>query len=86
MRVPRAVNRVYKTELKVVEPICLFASVQDQAWLWHGRLGDVNFRSLKQLVGKGMATGVPAIDHPDQVCRDCLAAKQTRIPFPRATQ
>jgi hypothetical protein len=67
MRVPRAVNRVYKIELRVVEPVCLMASVQDKAWLWHGRLGHVNFRSPKQLVGKGMATGVPAINHPEQV-------------------
>jgi len=29
-----------------------------------------------------MALGVPVIRHPDQVCRDCLVAKQTRAPIP----
>jgi hypothetical protein len=35
---------------------------------------------------KNMAGGVPKISHPDQLCRACLAAKQTRAPFPHATQ
>lgn len=86
MKVPRTQNRLYKIELNAVEPTCLMASIDDQAWLWHGRLGHVNFRSLKQLVGREMAVGVPDITHPDQVCSDCLAAKQTRAPFPRVSQ
>ena len=67
MKVPRTHNRLYKIELKFVEPKCLLSSNGDQAWLWHGRLGHVNFRSLKQLVGKEMATGVPVISHPEEV-------------------
>lgn len=47
MRVPRTQNRLYKIELRTVEPSCLLASIYDQAWLCHGRLGHVNFRSLK---------------------------------------
>ena len=47
MRVPRTLNKLYKIELKPVEPKCLMASIGNQAWLWHGRLGHVNFRSLK---------------------------------------
>jgi hypothetical protein len=58
MRVPRTLNRMYKIELNAVEPKCLLANIDDQAWLWHGRLGHVNFRSMNQLVSKEMATGV----------------------------
>ena len=29
-----------------------------------------------------MVTGVPKIEHPNQVCEGCVLAKQTRIPFP----
>ena len=47
MRVPRTLNKLYKMQLKPVEPKCLMASIGNQAWLWHGRLGHVNFRSLK---------------------------------------
>lgn len=86
MRVPRTVNRLYKVELMIVEPSCLTADIGNQAWLWHGRLEHVNFRALKQLVNREMATGVPVIEHPEQVCSDCLAAKQTRQPFPKSTQ
>jgi len=33
-----------------------------------------------------MAEGVPEISHPEQVCSDCVSAKQTRNPFPRVSQ
>ena len=33
-----------------------------------------------------MATRVPDINHPEQVCSDCLASKKTRSPFPKATK
>lgn len=46
----------------------------------------MNFRALKQLVKKEMASGVPEISHPEQVCSDCLVAKQTRMPFPKSAQ
>jgi hypothetical protein len=86
MSVPRTQNRLYKIDLKTVEPNCLLSSIEDKAWLWHRRLGHVNFRSLKQIVSKEMVFGVPEISHPEQVCSDCVSAKQTRTPFPRASQ
>ena len=85
MSVPRTQNRLYKIELETVEPESLLACIDDLAWLWHGRLGHVNFRSLKQLVSKKMVVGVPEISHPEQVCSDCISAKQTRSPFPKAS-
>jgi len=33
MRVQRTVNRLYKIELKSVEPVCLSANVGDVSWL-----------------------------------------------------
>jgi len=39
MRVQRTMNRLYKIELKPIEPTCLLANVSDVSWLWHGRLG-----------------------------------------------
>jgi hypothetical protein len=86
MSVPRTQNELYKIELKTVEPDCLLAGIENLAWLWHGRLAYVNFRSLKQQVNKKMAVGVPEISHPDQVCSDCVTAKQTRTPFPKVSQ
>jgi hypothetical protein len=86
MKVDRTMNRLYTIDLKTVVPDCLMVNIGDEAWLWHGRLGHVNFRALKQLVSKNMASGVPEISHSEQVCGDCLAAKQTRAPFPKSAQ
>jgi hypothetical protein len=65
MKVERTLNRMYKIELELATPVCFLASVSDQAWLWHGRLGHTNFHSLKQLSDKKIVEGVPAISHPD---------------------
>jgi len=85
MRVERSVNRLYKIELKLADPMCLMGSISEPAWLWHARLGHVNFKAIKLLVDKKMAAGVPEIDHPEQVCHGCLAGKQVRASFPKAT-
>jgi hypothetical protein len=49
MKIQRSRNRLYMLELNPVEPVCLLASISDQSWLWHGRLGHVNFHALKML-------------------------------------
>jgi hypothetical protein len=45
----------------------------------------VNFQALKQLVDKKMASGVPMIEKPDQVCESFLVSKETKLPFPYST-
>ena len=86
MKVQRSPNRLYRIELKEASPTCMLTSLEDPAWLWHARLGHVNFQAVKMLVDKNMAAGVPPISHPDQLCHGCLAAKQTRLPFPRVVR
>ncbi|KAL3534238.1 hypothetical protein ACH5RR_002699 [Cinchona calisaya] len=61
----------------------LKAQVIDSSWLWHKRLGHLNFRSLKVLQQKGMAYGLPKIEEKDGVCQDCALGKQHRQPFPK---
>ena len=85
MKVKRSLNRLYKIELNQAIPVCLLSSISDPAWLWHARLGHVNFNALKLLADKKMAGGVPLITHPQQVCQDCLAGKQSRFSFPAST-
>ena len=75
-------NRPYQIELHLAEAVCLLANLEDPAWLWHARLGHVNFHAMKLLVDKEMAVGVPPITHPNQLCQGCLVAKQARQPFP----
>ena len=85
MRVQRSPNRLYRIELKPAVPVCLLGRLEDPAWLWHGRLGHVNFRTLKMVGEKEMAGGVPAISNPDELCHACFVGKQTRIQFPKFT-
>lgn len=84
MKVKRTKNRLYRLELKIATPLCLLANLEEPAWLWHARLGHVNFQSMKMLMDKEMATGVPMIKHPNQLCKNCLVTKQARHPFPGA--
>ena len=86
MRVRRTSNSLYRIELKVANPVSLPTRLEDPAWLWHARLGHVNFQAMKKLADKGMAVGVPAITHPNQLCQACLVAKQIRQPFPAMAQ
>jgi transposase InsO family protein len=88
MSVKRSANRLYKIDLKLAMPGCLLASISsgDQSWLWHGRLGHVNFRALKQLSQKELAVGIPTIEHPDEICHGCLSAKQTHNPYPQVAK
>jgi hypothetical protein len=61
------------------------SKIKDEAWLWHARYGHLNFRALRELDRKGMATGVPLIDHVEQVCEGCALGKQHRAPFPKVS-
>jgi hypothetical protein len=85
MRTAMTANGLFKIQLHPVEPVSFLASVNEESWLWHGRLGHVNSQSMRMLVEKEMAGGLPLIKHPDQVCHPCLAAKQTRNSFPKCS-
>lgn len=43
MKVKRSLNRLYRIDLNPIEPVCFLTSISDEAWLWHGWLGHVNF-------------------------------------------
>ncbi|XP_047309782.1 uncharacterized protein LOC124913230 [Impatiens glandulifera] len=44
MKVRRTHNRLYLIFLKLAKSVCLLANLEDLAWLWHARLGHVNFK------------------------------------------
>nr|GEX10872.1 zinc finger, CCHC-type [Tanacetum cinerariifolium] len=85
MRVERSRNRLYKINLKVGMPMCLLANLENHAWLWHARLGHLNFDSIKQITQKKLVEGIPNINHKNQVCNACLLGKHSRAPFPNQT-
>ncbi|GJV91851.1 zinc finger, CCHC-type containing protein, partial [Tanacetum coccineum] len=82
MKVERSKNRLYKIRLQVEAPICLLANIDNQAWLWHARLGHLNFDDINKMTKKNLVEGVPRINHAGQICDACLLGKQSRTPFP----
>lgn len=43
MKVKRSPNRLYKMIIETTKATCLMAKSDDLGWLWHSRLGHVNF-------------------------------------------
>jgi hypothetical protein len=84
--VHRSPSRLYYLDMNIVTPVCLTARVGDITWRWHKRFGHLNFRSLRKLCRGEMVKGLPEIDHIEQVCEDCVLAKQKRASFPRAAK
>ncbi|XP_066396499.1 uncharacterized protein [Miscanthus floridulus] len=72
-KVNRSWNRLYLLDLKVEHPICLAAWCMEEPWLWHAWYGHLSFDALGRL--EKMVTGLPHIEHVDELCDSCLAGK-----------
>ncbi|KAD1527671.1 hypothetical protein E3N88_42680 [Mikania micrantha] len=85
MLVPRTINRLYKVQLNIESPISLIAKINEVDWLWHARMGHLNFDALSQLSRKGMVQGIPKINsNIHSICDSCLVGKQTQKSYPQA--
>ncbi|KAL4383663.1 hypothetical protein GQ457_15G023980 [Hibiscus cannabinus] len=82
MPVKRTQNRLYKITLKTPKQVCLLTSLEDPTWLWHARLGHVNFHDLKMTGDKKLALGIPLFSRLNKLCDTCVIAKHARSPFP----
>ncbi|GJW96594.1 zinc finger, CCHC-type containing protein [Tanacetum coccineum] len=83
MKITRQKNRLYKANLRIGTPVCLLANLKEDTWLWHARLGHLNFESLKSMAQRDLVHGIPAIKHTTQICDVCLIGKHSRAPFPK---
>lgn len=59
------------------------ARCDNESWLWHSRLGHVNFKALRLMSTANMVYGMPKINQPNEICNGCLIAKQVRKSFPQ---
>jgi hypothetical protein len=69
-KVRRSPNRLYILNVKVAQPCCLAARLDDGAWQWHERLS-----------AKEMVRGLPCLYHVEQFCDVCVLTKQRQLPF-----
>jgi hypothetical protein len=77
---PRTLENVYILNVKLKED-CHINSV-DESWLWHIRLGHINFDNLVKVNNLGAVRNLPKIIKPSNaMCRHCQLGKQTRIRF-----
>ncbi|KAJ9542300.1 hypothetical protein OSB04_028806 [Centaurea solstitialis] len=81
--VSRSENRLYKIQLKVGKPHYLQAEIDDESWLWHARLGHINFGAVNMM--HKLANGVLVLRHKDQVGEVCVIGKQHKHTFPKKT-
>ena len=75
----RTENNVYV--LKEEEEECNLRKY-DESWLWHRRLGHLNFDHIIKLKNNGAVKDLPKISKPyDSVCKPCQIGKLTRTQF-----
>nr|GEX39341.1 hypothetical protein [Tanacetum cinerariifolium] len=83
LRVPRE-NNMYNVNLNNIVPsedlTCLFAKViVDESYLWHRRLGHINFKTINKLVKGILVRGLPIkIFENNNTCVSCKKGKQHR--------
>ncbi|KAM0024917.1 putative RNA-directed DNA polymerase [Helianthus debilis subsp. tardiflorus] len=82
MKVQRSTNRLYKIVLTIGKQVCLAMKLNEEAWVWHARLGHTNFKMMEEMNKKRLVEGLPYLTHPSQICEGCLVAKQPRKSFP----
>lgn len=82
MKVKRSTYRLYKILIRDCDSKCLMTRCDNESWLWHSRLGHVNFKAMKLMSSTNMVHGMPIINKPDDVCTRCLMSKKVRKKFP----
>ncbi|KAD7116502.1 hypothetical protein E3N88_03770 [Mikania micrantha] len=82
MKVKKSQNHLYIIKLQVIPPVCVLSKMDETAWLWHARLGHLNFEAIRKMSKEGLAKGIPKVEHKSQVCEACLVGKQKQLPFP----
>ena len=61
--------------------LCFSIIVHDESQHWHLRFVQLNFDVLKKLYNWNMVKGLSSINHPNQVCGDCILGKNLKAPF-----
>jgi hypothetical protein len=77
-------ENVYTIDLDNItskESICL-ATINENSWLWHRRLGHANMELLSKLAKLDLVKGLPVTKFvKDKICNACQLGKQTKSSF-----
>lgn len=75
MKVRKSFNRLYKIITESGGSECLLSKNDEVAWLWHARLGHVNFNAMNLMSTTKIVHGMPEIKLQNDVCTGCLMSK-----------
>ena len=67
-KVPMAKNRLFLLPIQIDMVTCLTSYYKDSSWLWHLRLGHLNYGELKMVASKSTVKGLPLIKQPNHLC------------------
>jgi hypothetical protein len=62
-------------------PAARKASVIEDSWIWHRRLGHLNFASMKKMQQKEMVYEFPVLTEVEDVCAGCVSGKHHKENF-----
>ncbi|CAL2275175.1 unnamed protein product [Prunus armeniaca] len=68
-------NRCFPLSLESMTPAARKASVTEDSWIWHRRLGHLNFVSMKKMQQMEMVAGLPVLTEMKDVCEGCVSGK-----------
>ncbi|KAI5317803.1 hypothetical protein L3X38_037510 [Prunus dulcis] len=80
-KVAMARNRCFPLSMESICSMGMKAAVQEDPWIWHRRLGHLNFASMKKMQQTQMVLGLPDFSEKEGVCEGCVYRKSHREPF-----
>ena len=75
-------HRFISLYLQTINAKCLKVNVQHDSWIWHMRLGHLNFEDIKSTGDKNIVDGIPSINDPNQLCVSRLLGVHAMRSFP----
>lgn len=85
VRATRSKNRLYKVRMGIESTPCLFLTAEGEASRWHARLGHANHETIRNMMRKELAIGMPKTHIKSNICGSCMLGKQARQSFPKTT-
>lgn len=80
MNVKRSNNQLYKIILESGSSECLMTKAEKSTWLWHSRIGHVNFQAMKLMSEQNMAYGLSQSSNPKEcVLGACWQNKRRKL-------
>ena len=83
-KVHRSEERIYLLKLNIVDQCLITTEDNSKDWLWHSQFGHLSFRTLKEMSSKKLVEGLPLVNLPTKLCRNFIAVKHHRTPFPKS--